>query len=176
MDISKYITNKDIQLSNDDINIEKLEKDIRKGYVLSEDVETARQEALKENAANYTALEEKYNKLEKSYNDIEARNTKLTNSTKGLKLEVEIVSQGFKKEDIAEVSKLRNSLYAEEEDDNKAVSAIRERYGSTFGFNKQVEEPKKVEIPNETNFNANLTPKVEPNITRKTTVKELVIK
>ena len=32
MDISKYLTNKDIQLSNDDINIEKLEKDIRKGY------------------------------------------------------------------------------------------------------------------------------------------------
>ena len=28
MDISKYITNKDIQLSNDDINIEKLENDI----------------------------------------------------------------------------------------------------------------------------------------------------
>ena len=46
MDISKYLTNKDIQLSNDDINIEKLEKDLRKGYVLSDEVENARQEAL----------------------------------------------------------------------------------------------------------------------------------
>ena len=36
MDISKYLKNKDIQLSNDDINVEKLENDIRKGYVLSE--------------------------------------------------------------------------------------------------------------------------------------------
>ena len=49
MDISKYLTNKEIQLSNDDINVEKLEKDIRKGYVLSEEVENARQEALKQN-------------------------------------------------------------------------------------------------------------------------------
>jgi uncharacterized protein YdcH (DUF465 family) len=97
MDISKYLTNKDIQLSNDDINIEKLEKDIRKGYVSSDEVENARQEALKQNTASYTELEEKYNKLEKSYNDIEARNTELTNSTKGLKLQVEMVSQGFKK-------------------------------------------------------------------------------
>lgn len=176
MDISKYIKNKDIQVSNDDFDIEKLEKDIRKGYVSNEDVENARQEALKQNTANYTALEEKYNKLEKSYNDIEARNTELTNSTKGLKLEVEIVSQGFKKEDIVEVSKLRNSIYSDEQDDTKAISSIKERYGATFGFNKQVEEPKPIQIPNETNFNGNLTPKQEPNITRKTTVKELVIK
>ena len=39
MDISKYVTNKDIQLSNEDINFEKLEKDIRKGYVSSEEIE-----------------------------------------------------------------------------------------------------------------------------------------
>ena len=56
MDISKYLTNKDIQLSNEDINLEKLEKDIRKGYVLSEEVENARKEALKENTASYTEL------------------------------------------------------------------------------------------------------------------------
>ena len=176
MDITKYLTNKDIQLSNDDINIEKLEKDLRKGFVSSEEVETVRQEALKENTANYTALEEKYNKLEKSYNDIEARNTELTNSTRGLKLEVEIVSQGFKKEDIAEVSKLRNSIYADEQDDSKAISTIKERYGATFGFNKEP-EVKKVEIPNETNFNTNVVkPPVEPNITRNTAIKNIVIK
>ena len=68
MDISKYVINKELQLSNDDINVEKLEKDIRKGYVLSEEVENARQEAIKQNTATYTELEEKYNKLEKSYN------------------------------------------------------------------------------------------------------------
>ena len=51
MDISKYITNKDIQLSNDDINIEKLEKDIRKGYVSSDEIEKVRKDTIKENTA-----------------------------------------------------------------------------------------------------------------------------
>ena len=59
MDISKYITNKDIQLSNDDINIEKLEKDIRKGYVSSDEVEKVRKDTIRESTANYMELEEK---------------------------------------------------------------------------------------------------------------------
>lgn len=173
MDISKYITNKDIQLSNDDINIEKLEKDIRKGYVLSEEVENARQEAIKQNTATYTELEEKYNKLEKSYNDIEARNTELTNGTKGLKLQVEMVSQGFKKENLEEISALRNSLFKDEEDDAKAVAMIKEKYKATYF----PETEKKVEVPNESNFNSTNSPeKKEIVITRKTGIKDLIIK
>ena len=174
MDISKYITNKDIELSNDDINIEKLEKDIRKGYVLSAEVDNARDEARKEATADYTALEEKYNKLEKSYNDIEARNTELTNSTRGLKLEVEMVSQGFKKEQLDEISALRNSLYKDEEDDAKAIASIKEKYKATYfpDDNKTT-----VEIPNETNFNQEKKePAKEINITRKTSLKDLIIK
>lgn len=170
MDISKYLTNKDIELSNDDINIEKLEKDIRKGYVLSDEVEKARSEALKENTTHYTELEEKYNKLEKSYNDIETRNTELTNSTRGLKLEVEMVSQGFKKENLEEISALRNSLFKDEEDDQKAVAMIKEKYKATYF----PEEEKKVEIPNETNFNSTTKPKEEIKVTRKTSLKDLI--
>ena len=173
MDINKYLTNKDIQLSNEDINFEKLEKDIRKGYVLSDEVEKARTEALKENTANYTELEEKYNRLEKSYNDIEARNTELTNSTRGLKLEVEMVSQGFKKENLEEISALRNSLYKDEEDDAKAISMIKEKYKATY-FPEP--EAKPVEVPNETSFNSNTKPKEEIKITRKTSLKDLIIK
>lgn len=170
MDIKKYLNNKDIELSNEDINFEKLEKDIRKGYVLSDEVETARAEALKESTANYSALEEKYTKLEKSYNDLEARNTELTNHEKGLKLQVEMISQGFRKEDLDEVAKLRDSLFANEVDDTKAVSMIKERYGATY-FPKT-----EVNIPNETNFNkADVKPN-EINITRKTSLKDLVIK
>ena len=175
MDITKYLTNKDIQLSNDDINIEKLEKDIRKGYVLSDEVDKARQEATKEGTANYTALEEKYNKLEKSYNDIEARNTELTNNKRELEQRVEMVSLGFKKEDFDEVSKLRASVYAEEQDDNKAFASIKERYGSTFGFNKP-EEPKKPEVPDEPSFNSTTKPSPEIQITRKTNIKDLIIR
>ena len=172
MDISKYLTNKDIQLSNEDINFEKLEKDIRKGYVLSEEVENARKEALKESTANYTDLEEKYNKLEKSYNDIEARNTQLTNNERGLKLQVEMVSQGFKKENLEEISALRNSLYKDEEDDAKAVAMIKEKYKATY-----FPEPEKVpSVPNETSFNSTTKPKEEIKITRKTSLRDLIIK
>ena len=176
MDITKYLNNKDIQLSNDDINIEKLEKDIRKGYVLSEEVEKARQQALKESTASYTELEEKFNKLEKSYNDIEARNTELTNNKRGLEQQVEMVSLGFKKENFDEVSKLRNSIYAEEQDDSKAFASIKERYGATFGFGKKEEEQPKVAVPNETNFNSSNQPKAEIKVTRKTSLKDLIIK
>lgn len=172
MDISKYITNKDVSLSNDDINIEKWEKDIRKGYVLSEEVENARQEALKEATANYTALEEKYNKLEKSYNDIEARNTELTNNERGLRLQVEMVSQGFKKENLEEISALRNSLYKDEEDDSKAVAMIKEKYKATYF--PEVEKP--VNIPNEPNFNSAMKPKEEVKVSRNTSIKDLIIK
>ena len=172
MDITKYLKNKDIELSNDDINIEKLEKDIRKGYVLSDEVEKARNEALKENTASYTELEDKFNKLEKSYADVESRNTELTNSTKGLKLQVEMVSQGFKKENLEEISALRNSLYKDEEDDAKAISMIKEKYKATY-----FPEPEKtVEVPNESNFNSTTEPKKEIKVTRKTSLKDLIIK
>ena len=170
MDISKYLTNKDIQLSNEDINFEKLEKDIRKGYVSSEEVENARREAQSESTKAYSELEEKYSKLEKSYNDIEARNTELSNNANGLKLQVEMVSQGFKKEDLDEVAKLRTSLFADETDDAKAVSMIKQKYEATY-FPK-----KTVDIPNEANFNvAEVKPK-EINITRNTKLKDLIIK
>ena len=172
MDISKYLTNKDIQLSNEDINLEKLEKDIRKGYVLSDEVENARTQALKESTANYTELEDKYNKLEKSYNDIEARNTELTNTEKNLRLQVEMVSQGFKKENLEEIGALRNSLFKDEEDDAKAVSMIKEKYKATYF----PEEEKKIDVPEETSFNTSEKPKEEIKITRKTSLKDLIIR
>ena len=172
MDISKYVTNKEIQLTNEDINIDKLEKDIRKGYVLSEEVERVRDEALKESTTSYTELEDKYNKLEKSYNDIEARNTELTNNTRGLKLEVEMVSQGFKKENLEEISAIRNSLFKDEEDDAKAISLIKEKYKATYF----PEEEKPIDVPNETSFNSTTKPKEEIKITRKTSLKDLLIK
>ena len=174
MDISKYLTNKDIQLSNDDINIEKLEKDIRKGFVSSDEVENARQEALKESTAAYTELEDKYNKLEKSLADTESRNAELTSSLNNSKLEVEIISQGFKREDISEVSKLRNTLYAEEQDNSKAIGAIKERYGATFF--PQTESVKKVDVPEDTPFNQPVKQQEEIKISRNTNIKELLIK
>lgn len=176
MDITKYLKNKDIQVSAEDFDLEKLEKDIRKGYVSSDEVEKARQDALKESTATYTELEDKYNKLEKSYNDIEARNTELTNLNKVANLKTEMVSQGFKKEDLDEVIKLRNSIYQDEEDDSKAISQIKERYGATFFPKIEAVEEKKIEIPEESKFAQPVKKAVDLDVGRKTNIRDIVIK
>lgn len=168
MDISKYVTNKDIQLSNEDINFEKLEKDIRKGYVSSEEIENTRKSVTDELNKNYSQLEEKYNQLQKSYDDIEARNTQLTSNENNLKLEVEMVSQGFKKEQFEEISTLRNSLFKEETDNAKAISMIKEKYKSTYFPETSVE------VPNETSFETSSKPKEEIKVTRKTSIRDLL--
>lgn len=169
MDISKYLKNKDIQLSNDDINIEKLENDIRKGYVLSEEVDKAKEEGKKESTSKYSELETKFNALDKSYNDLQAKNVELTNSNSGLKLQMEMVSQGFTKDKFDEVSQLRTTLFKDEVDDSKAISLIKEKFGATY-FPK--EEPK-IEVPNDSNFKTQNKQNSEIKITRKTSVKDL---
>ena len=60
MDIKKYIKNKDIEVSNDDFNIDKLENDLRKGYVeessVDERVKSAVEEANKTSKTEYDTL------------------------------------------------------------------------------------------------------------------------
>ena len=171
MDISKYITNKDIQLSNEDINLEKLERDIRKGYVLSDEVDKARKEAVKESTSKYVELETKYNTLDKSFNDLQAKNVEQTKTIGGLNLKVEMVEQGFSKDKYEEISQLRNTLFKDETDDSKAISMIKEKFGATYFPKKETET--KVEVPNETNFNSQPTQNNEIKITRKTSIKDL---
>ena len=168
MDITKYLKNKDIELSNDDLNIEKLEKDIRKGYVLSEEVDNARKEAVKESTSKYTELETKYNNLEKSFNDLQAKNVETTKSNGGLKLQLEMMKQKFPEDKLEQVSKLRTTVYAEVEDDTQALEKIKEDFKGTFF---PTVEKVKTEVPEETNFKA--SPKTEDkiSITRKTSIK-----
>ena len=176
MDIKKYLNNKDIELSNEDINFEKLEKDIRKGYVLSEEVDKAKQETQNEMSSKYTELESKFNGLDKTYNDLQAKNVELNKSNSDLKLQVEMVSQGFKKDQFDEISKLRTTLFADEEDNAKAISGIKEKFRDTY-FPKQQEETQKIDIPNEAGFkNPSNPPKQELKVTRKTSIKELLKK
>lgn len=174
MDISKYLTNKDIQLSNEDINLEKLEKDIRKGYILESEKDSAIEEAIKtnnkENTSKYTELESKYTELEKNYNALEERNSNITNSNTELKLEVEMVSQGFTKDKFKEIAQLRNTLYADEKDDSKAISMIKDKFGATYF----PEQKPKVEVPNEVGLGNTSTEDHTINITRKTSIKDLM--
>lgn len=173
MDIKKYLNNKDLELSSEDINFEKLEKDIRKGYVLAEEVDKARDEAKKEGVSKFTELETKYNSLDKSFNDLQAKNVELNNANSSLKLQNEMVLQGFKPEQFEEVAKLRTTLFAEEEDNSKAISGIKEKFGATY-FPKEQEKINTSDIPNESAFKQPATPpKQEIKITRKTSVKDL---
>lgn len=172
MDISKYIKNKDVQLSNEDINLEKLEKDIRKGYVLSEEVDNAKSEAIKESTSKYSELETKYSTLDKSYNDLQAKYTEQTKSNGALKLQVEMVSQGFGKDQFEEIAQLRNTLYQDETDDSKAISLIKEKFGATYFPKTEA----KVEVPQETNFNSAPKQTQEIKITRKTSLRDLLKK
>ena len=172
MDISKYITNKDIQLSNDDINIEKLEKDIRKGYVLSDEVDKAREDSLKESTSKYAELETKYNSLEKTYNDLQAKNVEQNNVIGGLKLQVEMTNQGFKQDKFEEVAQLRNTLFKDEKDDSKAIGLIKEKFGATYFPQQEA----RIEVPNDSNFNTQNKQEREIKITRKTAIRDLIRK
>ena len=172
MDISKYLTNKDIQLSNEDINLEKLEKDIRKGYVLSEEVENARNESIKESTSKYAELETKYNSLEKTYNDLQAKNVEQNNVIGGLKLQVEMTNQGFKQDKFEEVAQLRNTLFKDEADDSKAIGLIKEKFGATYFPQQET----KVEVPNDSNFTNKNTQPREIKITRNTSIRDLIKK
>ena len=172
MDITKYLTNRDIQLSNDDINIEKLEKDIRKGYVLSDEVDKARDESIKESTSKYAELETKYNALEKTYNDLQAKNVEQTNVIGGLKLQVEMTNQGFKQDKFEEVAQLRNTLFKDEADDSKAIGLIKEKFGATYFPQQET----KVEVPNDVNFNTQNKENREIKITRNTSIRDLIRK
>jgi hypothetical protein len=174
MDIKKYITNKDIEITNDDINIDKLTQDLRKGYVSSDEVDskvkTAVEEANKTSSGTLADLQSKYDDISKKYEDVEARNVSLTESNKRVELERDMASYGFKKENFEEVSKLRNSLYAED-DNETALSKIGEKFKGTYF----PESNKVADVPNEPGFksNADVKPK-EPVITRNTSISSLL--
>lgn len=174
MDITKYLTNKDIQLSNEDFNLEKLEKDLRKGYVLESDKENAIKEAIsnnsKESTSKYVELENKYNELEKSYNSLQERDTNHTKTISGLNLRMNLMKEGFPSDKLDEVANLRSSMFAEETDDSKAIGMIREKFGATY-FPKTEST---VEVPNEQPLVQGKVENHEINVTRKTSIKDLL--
>lgn len=173
MDIKKYITNKDIEITNDDINIDKLTQDLRKGYISSSEVDdkvkSAVAEANKTSSSTLAELQSKYDEINKKYEDVEARNVSLTESNKRVELERDMASKGFKKENFEEVSKLRNSLYADDDNDT-ALDKISEKFKGTY-----FPETNKVAVPNEPGFKSNQDNKPkEPAITRNTSIASLL--
>lgn len=174
MDIKKYIKNKDIELSNDDIDIDKLERDLRKGYELSSEVEekvsNAVIEANNASRSTYTELENKYNELQTRYDDIEKRNTDITERNRTLALENVMTREGFKDEDFKDIMSMRNSMFSDIKDDKEAVAKIKEKYKNTY-FPTPVEKVKD-DLP----LNNGVSTPVEPVVNRKTSIKDLLIK
>lgn len=176
MDIKKYLTNKDIEITNDDLDIEKLTKDLRKGYIEETEAkanakatyETELKDLRKSLEEKANLAESKYTVLENSYNDLNSRYTEQTNQLKQSELRSVALENGFKSSDVEEISKLRTSLYADIQDDNEAVQKIKDRYGKSFFENSNTQ------APNESKFGSTETKPSDVVITRKTSIKDLM--
>ena len=170
MKIEKYLTNKDITLTNEDIDTAKLIKDLQQGMINESEadkrVEEARKEWEKESTRNFSELEAKYNDLEK-------RNADLTSKNSELHLQNVMTREGFKEDQFEEVSKLRTSIYAED-DDETAIKNIKEKFKNTY-----FPEPEKVvttPVPSENKINSETQIKEPIKITRNTNIKDLFLK
>ena len=117
MNIEKYLTNKEVKITNSDFDIEALTKDIRAGFVDEKEVDNRIKVAVD---TQLKASTTKYTDLESKYADLEKRNTDLTSRNNRLSLEKEMIGQGFKEEQFDEVSKLRDSLFGDEKDNKIA--------------------------------------------------------
>ena len=169
MDIKKYIKNKDIELTNDDIDIEKLENDLRKGYELSSEVEKKVSNAV--NEANKTS-KQAFDDLQSKYDEIEKRNTDITERNRALSLENVMTRAGFKEEDFKDVSSMRYSMFGEEKDDVKAIEGIKEKFKNTY-FPTPIEPPKaKDDLPIS---NGSVEPP-KPIVNRKTNISDMIVK
>lgn len=172
-DIKKYIKNKDIELSNDDIDVEKLESDLRKGFVSTEDLEERVNNAVKEaqntSKTEYDKLKSQYDELQNNITEYEKRNTDLAERNKSLALENVMTREGFKQEDFKDISAMRYSLYGEEKDDEKAIFQIKEKYKNTY-FPAIDESKTKNDLP----INNGTTKPEEIKVNRFTKIKDLM--
>ena len=171
MDIKKYIKNKDIEITNDDLNIDKLESDLRKGFVSQDEVEEKVSKAVAEvktsSKTEYDTLKKQYEELQNNVNDYEKRNTDLVEKNKSLSLENVMTRAGFKEEDFKDISAMRYSMYGEL-DDVKAIESIKEKYKNTY-FPTQQEKPKD-DLP----INNGVSKPVKPKVNRLTKIKDLM--
>ena len=176
IDITKYLKNTDITLSNDDLDLNKLSNDLRKGYTKNSDIEKpdysgyVKKDDFDKLQKDYTNLENNYNTTIKTLNDTNEKMARVS-------LESKLVRKGFKEENFDEVVKLRNSLYAEEKDDQKAVDQIAEKFKNTY-FAEAKEKTPYTPAPNENGVNGgnNGSQGNDIKITRTTSIKDLFIK
>lgn len=174
--LKDYLINNDLKITNDDFDMEKLEKDLYNGYTKNDEVE----KKIKTTTSNMVSKDD-FDKLQNDYATLE---TNYNNQTKVLSdtndrmtrvnFENKLTRKGFKDKDFDEVIKIRNSVYSDEKDDNKALDEIAERYKGTY-FPDENSSANYSQAPNESmTNNSNQTNEVK--ISRNTSIKDLLIK
>ena len=132
MDIKKYLK-KDVEISNEDLDMDKLTEDIRKGYVVEKDLAARLQKQYEEDlAAKTKEYTQKIASMQNDYDSLSAKYNESSNQIRTSNLKVAILSQGFKGEDIEEVANLRTTAYESIADDNEALGKIKERYNKVY--------------------------------------------
>lgn len=174
LDITKYLKNKDITISNDDLDLDAMEKDLYKGYTKNSDIPKAdysgyvKKEDFDKLQTDYTQMENNYNTTVKTLSETNDKMARVS-------LESKLVRKGFKEENFDEVVKLRNSLYADEKDDQKAVDSIAERFKDTY-FKEDKSKVPFTPAPNENGIGGNNNAGKDIKITRNTSISDLFIK
>lgn len=170
MDIKKYLK-KDVEISNDDIDFDKLTADLRNGYVKEKDITERHKKEYEQNLADKTnEYTTKIATMQNDYDSLTAKYNETANQVKASNLNVAILSKGFRAEDIEEVSKLRTTMYKDIADDNEALGKVEERFGKVF-FETKVDP-----APNEGKMNTTPPAEQVPEITRNTSIKDLIKK
>lgn len=170
IDITKYLKNKDVNITNDDIDLEAMEKDVYKGYTPNSEIKKpdysgyVKKDEFDKLQKDYTALETNYNTTVKTLSDTNDKMTRVS-------LENKLVKKGFNEEDFDSIVKIRNSVYADETDDQKAVDLIADKFGATY----LKQEKKFDQAPNEAGVKGNENKGNEIKITRNTSIKDLII-
>lgn len=175
IDLTKYLKNKDIKLKNDDFDLDAMSKDLYNGYTKNEDIKPPTDMVSKEDferlQSDYTTLEGNYNTTVKTLSDTNSKMARVS-------LESKLVRKGFKEEQFDEIIKLRNSLYADEKDDQKAVDNIAEKFKNTYfassnsnNNNPYTPAPDEGGMQNKGTSNGNVGKDIK--ITRKTSIRDL---
>ena len=174
-DIEKYLKNKDITISNDDLDISAMEKDFTKGYTKNSEIKQPDYSNYVEKT-KYDELQTNYASLETNYNNTVKTLSETNDKMTRLNLENKLVKKGFKEENFDEIVKLRSSLYADEKDDDKAINSIAEKFKNTY-FPQA--EPKTnipfTQAPNEGGVKGNNTNTNPIKIGRSTSIKDLMV-
>lgn len=75
IDLSKYLKNKDVQITNEDFDLDAMEKEIYKGYTKNSDIKApdysgyVKKEDFDKLQSDYTTMENNYNTTVKTLSD-----------------------------------------------------------------------------------------------------------